>query len=412
MVGDSTFLSRVIIRNYKSIESCDVELGPLTLLVGPNGAGKSNFLDALCFVADSLQTTLDHAIRERGGINDVRRRSGGHPTHFGMRLDFRLEAGLSGSYYFKIGSRPRGGYEVQEEDCLVWYPGEIAGQEYFRVRNGEAHTSLNVMVPAVLPDRLHLVHMSSLAPFRPVYDAFSRIGIYNLNPDAMRRIQPANAGELLQCDGGNVASVLAQLDVHSPKTKQRIEEYLSQIVPGLEGLDITQIGPMEMVEFRQAVAGSAHPWRFLPGSMSEGTLRVLGILVALFQVSNGGRSRVPLVGIEGPEMALHPAATDVLLTSLIDASRDTQVLATSRSPDILDDERIESVLSVVADSGTTRIGPIDEANRSVMRERLLTAGNHPRLSELAQDETAERVTRWNQMPLQLPAGEHHSPDHA
>ncbi|HEX3964390.1 MAG TPA: AAA family ATPase [Trebonia sp.] len=37
------FISRVRIKNYKSIASCDVRLGPLTILVGPNGSGKATF---------------------------------------------------------------------------------------------------------------------------------------------------------------------------------------------------------------------------------------------------------------------------------------------------------------------------------------------------------------------------------
>ena len=86
-MSEPTFLRRVVLKNYKSIAACDIVLGPLTFLVGPNGSGKSNFLDALRLVADSLRTSLDHALRERGGIKEVRRRSGGHPTHFGMRLE-------------------------------------------------------------------------------------------------------------------------------------------------------------------------------------------------------------------------------------------------------------------------------------------------------------------------------------
>jgi len=39
----ATFLTRVVLENYKSIAHCDVRLGPLNYLVGPNGAGKSNF---------------------------------------------------------------------------------------------------------------------------------------------------------------------------------------------------------------------------------------------------------------------------------------------------------------------------------------------------------------------------------
>lgn len=63
----AVFLKKLSIRNYKSIAECDVELGSLTLLVGRNGSGKSNFLDALRFVSESLETSVDHAIRSRGG---------------------------------------------------------------------------------------------------------------------------------------------------------------------------------------------------------------------------------------------------------------------------------------------------------------------------------------------------------
>src|SRR5260370_34502868 len=70
-VRDPTFLTRVVLRNYKSIASCDVRLGPLMFLVGPNAAGKSNFLDGLHFVNDALVRSLDHAFRERGGSRRV-----------------------------------------------------------------------------------------------------------------------------------------------------------------------------------------------------------------------------------------------------------------------------------------------------------------------------------------------------
>ena len=116
---NSTFINRVILKNYKSIAACDVQLHPLMFLVGPNGAGKSNFLDALRFVADALNSSLDHAIRDRGGINDVRRRSGGHPTHFGIRLHFTLPDGSTGHYAFRIGPRKREAWGVRGSDGRV-----------------------------------------------------------------------------------------------------------------------------------------------------------------------------------------------------------------------------------------------------------------------------------------------------
>ncbi|WP_174284508.1 AAA family ATPase [Thiocystis violascens] len=103
-MSDSVFLTRVVLRNYKSIGNCDVRLQPLTFLVGANGSGKSNFLDALHLVRDALAGSLDNALNERGGLSEVRRRSSGHPTHFGIRLEFSLGQGQRGHYAFNIGA--------------------------------------------------------------------------------------------------------------------------------------------------------------------------------------------------------------------------------------------------------------------------------------------------------------------
>lgn len=72
MEADRRLLTRVVLRNYKSIAACDVSPAQLTFLVGPNGSGKSNFLDALRFVADAVRFSLDHALRDRGGRGTVR----------------------------------------------------------------------------------------------------------------------------------------------------------------------------------------------------------------------------------------------------------------------------------------------------------------------------------------------------
>ena len=355
-------------------------------MVGPNGAGKSNFLDALRFVTDALRTSLDHALRGRGGIKEVRRRSGGHPTHFSLRLEFRLGVGIEGHYGFRIGAQIRGGFEVQEEECEIRIGGgteEPPRTAYFKVRNGKVTSSARVFPPAAA-DRLYLVNASGLPEFVELYNAFSRMGFYSLNPARIRDLQPPEAGDLLDRVGSNLASVLGRLASYDKEAKRRIEEYLAKVVPGVYGVDVKVIGPRETLEFRQQVAGSNDPWRFLAANMSDGTLRALGILVALFQTSNGGRQRVPLVGIEEPEVALHPAATGVLLDSLRDASGKTQVLVTSHSPDLLDDEDLEtdSILAVVSNSGVTEIGPLDETGKSALRDRLYTAGELLRLNQL------------------------------
>jgi predicted ATPase len=383
---DHRLLTRIVLRNYKSIAACDVRPAQLSFLVGPNGSGKSNFLDALRFVADSIRFSLDHALRDRGGINEVRRRSSGHPTHFGIRLEFSLPES-SGHYAFNVAAKPRGGYDVQREECLVIRSGDRQGSDYYRVDNGRVSRTTLSPSPAAASDRLYLVNVSGVNAFRPLYDAFSGMGFYNLNPEEIRDLQPPDPGELLKRDGSNIASVLANLAAHSPQLKKRIEEYLARVVPGIAGVDSRPVGPKETLEFRQDIRGAKHPWRFLASNMSDGTLRALGVLVALFQGAGDGNASRRFVGIEEPEVALHPAAAGILTDSLQDASSSAQILVTSHSPDLLDNESIpdESILAVVAEHGETRVGQLDDAGRSALKDHLYTAGELLRMDQIRPD---------------------------
>jgi predicted ATPase len=381
--SDRRLLTRIALRNYKSIGACNVSPAQLTFLVGPNGAGKSNFLDALRFVADSLRFSIDHALRDRGGIREVRRRSSGHPTHFTIRLDFSLDD-RSGYFAFLVGAKRRAGYHIQREECWVATSGGDNASHHYRVEDGRVVKSTLPAGPVASSDRLYLVSASGLDEFRPVYDALSNTGFYNLSPVAIRDLQPPDPGEVLNRDGSNIASVFARLD---EPVRTVIKEYLGRIVPGVTGVERVVIGPRETLRFRQHVQGAQYPWRFDAGNISDGALRACGVLVALFQGAGAYPSCRSLVGIEEPEVALHPAAAEILFDSLQDAAQHTQVLVTSHSPDLLDNHELpdDSILAVVAEDGETRIGPLDEVGRSALRDHLYTAGELLRMNQLGPD---------------------------
>ena len=382
---DRRLLRRVVLRNYKSIAACDVSLAQLSFLVGRNGSGKSNFLDAIRFIADALRFSIDHALRDRGGINEVRRRSGGHPTHFTIRVEYDLADSL-GHYAFTVAAQRRGGYEVQREECyLIQRDGSPT--HGYAVEHGRVTRCSISPAPAAAADRLYLVSVSGVDVFRPVYDALSSTGFYNLNPEAIRDLQPPDPGELLARDGSNLASVLSNLAGRSPSFKDRIDEYLGKVVPGIAGVERSVVGPRETLIFRQHVRGARDPWRFFANNMSDGTLRAFGVLVALFQGAGGSQTKRRLVGIEEPEVALHPAAAGVLVDGLRDAAEHSQILVTSHSPDLLDNEEIsaDSIFAVVAEDGESRIGPLDGAGRSALRSHLYTAGELLRMDQLDPD---------------------------
>jgi predicted ATPase len=384
-------LRRVRVKNYKSIGKCDVGPGRLTVLVGRNGSGKSNFLDALRFVVDGLQTSLDHAIKARGGIDEVRRRSTGHPHNFGVEVEMNLADWRTATYGFEISSQSKGGFLVKSEKMEVRRPDNTSSAS-FRLTNGEITSSFPASpetMPQAASDRLYLVTASGLPEFREPYNALLSMGFYNLSPEQMKEVQSPDAGELLRRDGSNIASVVARLAEDDQKTKHRIKEYLATIVPDIVDFDRIQLGHRESLEFRQQVKGSKHPWRFYAANMSDGTLRTLGILVAAMQLVNR-KNRVRLVGIEEPETALHPAASGALMDSLREAAANTQVLLTSHSPDLLDrfDPEGDTLLVVQSNQGSTEIGPADPASLESLRKHLFSAGELLRMDQLQPDSKA------------------------
>jgi predicted ATPase len=394
-------IRRVTLRNYKSIARAAVGLSDLTVLVGPNGVGKSNFIDALRFVADSLNTTLDVAMRQRGGIGAVRRHSGGHPNHFAISVQLRVGGNREAHYAFQIGARPNGAFVVQHEQAVV---SETPFQQhFFDIREGEltaASEELGTAPPKGSDDRLYLTSVSGIPAFRPLYDALSGILSYNINPAAIRETHPHDPGERLTRDGSNLAAVAKRMASEGADTFERVQQYLRQIIPDLESVEHQAFGPNETLVFRQKMQRQRDPWRFYAGSMSDGTLRSLGVLVALFQPTAKGTSSAPLVAIEEPEATVHPGAAATIMDAFVEAGRTKQIIATTHSPDLLDHPGLLSSLIYSVDkiAGETIIAPVDEVSLSAIKDGLYTPGELLRSGQL-QPNFRKRTTAIKQVDL-------------
>jgi predicted ATPase len=338
-------ITRVRLRNYKSIESCDVELGPLTLLVGPNGSGKSNFLDALQFVADALNTNLENAFRERGGFGSVSR--------FGDR-EFEIEitvgsAEASWGYGLVLAPLRDGGHRVTRE---TWSR-----------PNGEG-----VQLQSELHSRLWLPNADVESSDLPLVEALSGFRSFSPIPEQMRDISRLDLGDRLLRDGSNAPNVIARLTAEDPAAKQLVEEYLRLVVEGTAGVESRPISSWRALFFKQETEdGQTREFDAL--SMSDGTLHALGVLIALFEGTE-------TVGIEEPESGLHPAAAAVLMDALRDGAHRRQVIVTTHSPDLLDVPGLEpsEVLAVRSVRGRTAIGRLNEAGTYALKESLYSPG--------------------------------------
>lgn len=379
-MSDKTFITRVILQNYKSIVSCDAHLEPLTFLVGLNGSGKSNFLDALRFVTDALRSTPYHALSTRGGINGIIPSFSSFKS-FGIRLEFTLDDNTTGHYAFSFCSQDPDSYEIKNEECVIKQKDTNSLIAYFKVHDGKVKSNLEFN-PVVASDRLYLVNASGLPQFRRVYDALSNMAFYNLNPTRMRSLDQPHIADFLESDGSNIASVFDKICAYKPNLKQRIQDYMSVILPGLHNIGIRNVLKAKLLTFQQK-AGDATSV-FYNQDLSDGTLRAFGILVALFQIHNSNHLPIKLIGIEEPELVIYPSSLAVILDALREGSCYKQVIVTSHSPDLLDDKELDpkSILAVVMENGMTKIGTIDDVGVSAIKGNLYTGGELLKLNQL------------------------------
>lgn len=368
-------VTRVAIRDYRSIGSCDVALQPLTLLVGPNGAGKSNFLDALRFVADSMHAPLEQVVSARTGMRSILRKlAGGRlASSFTIRIAFEVD-GTAGDYSVTIGEASDGASTIQSETC------RIAGAEFSAKPGSLSHNADTT--PASTGDRPMLVSFGSLPQFAPVFQLLAGFAFYAPSPERMRRPAPPGPGRVLSRDACNAADLVARLQQSYPEIINRVGQYLTSFNPEFSSLTVTESDSYRWLAFTPA----ANPvnWRLNSSDVSDGTLRALAILLAIFQ-SSAATSPFSLIGLEEPENNLHPAAAGVLLDALLEASATVPIIASTHSADLLDRKDLpeNSLLAVALHNGETLVGPVDESAKAILKERLYTAGELLRSNQLA-----------------------------
>src|SRR5260370_3484926 len=177
-------IDRFAVKNFRSIQECDVELAPLTFFIGSNASGKTNFVDAILFVASALRGSLQEAIADRGGIHAILRHPISLPTS--SRFDFYLSSSTGFRCDFHLELRIINGWSVSvaREECRIEDSDGV--QHYYLVEEGSVKGSAAVF-PAVSVDRIFLANASGLPEFRLLFDFLA--GLRDTEPSAPGRHQ-------------------------------------------------------------------------------------------------------------------------------------------------------------------------------------------------------------------------------
>lgn len=357
------------VKNYRSLADVNISFEPLTVLVGLNGSGKSNLVDVFRFVSDALQHGLDAAIIKRHGMSALRRWSAkGRPYNVEIELDIETDT-MWGQYSFTLGSERRGEYRVKKEKCLVGTPGETRAETWFETSNGKwvgRSEELNVPIQRT---GLTFPLTAGIEPYNALYNFLTGMSFYNIFPNALGEPQrPANPYPLDE-HGGNLASVLRELERNKSAFLPNLEAALGDVIDDVNSYQVSQVGGYLVTKLRHDTSDGNRAPLFELSQESDGTLRMLGILTALYQ--DPPRT---LIALEEPELTIHPGAMSMLWEEIQNASSRSQILVTTHSPDLLDMCEAEQLRVVEKLEGITHIGPIEEEQKQIVQDRLFAPG--------------------------------------
>lgn len=123
-------------------------------------------------------------------------------------------------------------------------------------------------------------------------------------------------------------------------------------------------------------AGKKHD--FNVSQISDGTLRILGLLTALYQPH-----KPDSIALEEPEQTVNPGVLGVLADAIKDVASDSQVIVTTHSPNLIDYFEPEEIYAVNMSEGLTTVGSIIASQTEAVKQQLFTLGELMTIEGLA-----------------------------
>ena len=364
-------IKKLRLRNFKNFKDAELPLGPFTVLIGENASGKSNLRDAFRFLHGiSMEYSLADIFGEkrvggslqwqgiRGGTQEISFQ--GHRT-FEIETDFERgeeDKNRVISYSIEVepgkpGIRPRVVKENLRTDGTILFQTrpleddllkknsdvrvEIHGENkpnYFKTAEPILGQVSNYMR---MPDDVGWVgELCNEAQF-----SLRNIRFFEFIPDAMRK--PSFPGQvILEDQGDNLSSVL-QAIFDDEARKRAVIEWLRELTP-MDAVDFEFISDQTGKILVNLI--EANGQKISAYSASDGTLRFLGLLAAIFgpevhlhhlTLITYPNPYAKFLFIEELENGIHPSRLHLLVQLIEQQTREKgiQVVATTHSPQLL-----------------------------------------------------------------------------
>lgn len=367
------FLHQITARNLLSFgpEGMTLELGPLNVLIGPNGSGKSNLLAAISLLQAAPQE-LARPAREGGGVRSwiwqgqpetpacIEALSESDGKNRTERLRHSIKFAAAGRRFSLVDERVENERPAAGADDVYFYYRYQDGNPAINIRdeNGAGGRRLKqddfaddesvlsqLNYPELLPELAYLNRAYRSIRLYREWEFGRRAAVRQWQRNDVRP-RP------LREDFANLGMFLNRLRQY-PRVKAALFEKLGDLYDGVTDFELDFTVDAVQISFTEG------DFAIPAARLSDGSLRYLCLLAILLDPEPPR-----LIGIEEPELGIHPDLIPGLSDLLVDASSRCQLVVTTHS-DILVDaltERLESVVVCDKYAGQTTMERLDRAN--------------------------------------------------
>jgi predicted ATPase len=314
-------LNRIVIKGFKSIKECELELSNLNVLIGSNGAGKSNFTSIL----ELLQSIA------RGELSLYAAKRGASSLFFnGAKVTDSIVAEFYfGNYIYSFD------LEATDNNSLS-IVGESIGEINSPMSDGGYSESK-------LHEWRNNAKTDSIA-IDTVLDGYWRAFHFH-DTGSNAKIKTAHNisnAVFLHKDGANLAAFLFRLMKNYPTEYNNIVRAVQRIAPYFKDFVLKPEEENNELIFLRWQEKSCEEI-FNPSQLSDGTLRFICLATLLLQPA---AHQPETIIIDEPELGLHPYAITIFAELVKKVAIKKQIILATQSVEILDHFEADDVIVV------------------------------------------------------------------
>ncbi len=337
---DSSQLSKIILKGFKSIADCTLQMGALNILIGPNGGGKSNFISFFRMIQNLIEGALQLYVGKQGGPDSL--------LHYGRKVTEQLEAELYfGNNGYKITLEPTHDNRMMFSKENFW--SDVEGDRH--ISSGHFESLADTQ------KRLTIIYHHTVFPIK-------NLRVYHFHDTSdtayMKQAHRINDNKYLRPDAKNLAAFLYLLKEKHETEYGRIVKTIRLAAPFFNDFHLRP-SPQntDMIELEWTEKGHDEP--FKAHLLSDGTLRFICLTAVFLQPAE---FQPDTIIVDEPELGLHPYAIVLLASLMKSAASRRQIIVSTQSVELLNEFDAEDVVVVNREhrkSEIYRLNPADLA---------------------------------------------------